>query len=289
MSGAPGSAPVPRVPRPASWDPKTWTGGTWSEAAECVLCPNPSPMTLEGTNTWIVGAPRGDRVVVIDPGPLDEDHLARVVGRVGERRVVTTLLTHGHADHAEGATRFGALTGSPIRAIGTGHDDLGDGDVVAAAGVELLVVATPGHTADSICFCLTAENALLTGDTVLGWGTTVVAWPDGELAAYLASLDRIAALTGSGRVTDLLPGHGGPIADAVGVVRYYQEHRAERLQQIRDALAAGAQGVDEVVATVYADVDRSLWPAAALSVRAQLDHLGVPHVGPDPAVDPRHD
>ncbi|MCO5309156.1 MAG: MBL fold metallo-hydrolase [Austwickia sp.] len=289
MSGAPGSAPVPRVPRPASWDPKTWTGGVWSEYAECVLCPNPSPMTLEGTNTWVLGAPDRDEVLVVDPGPLDEAHLRRVLGRIGDRRVVQTLLTHGHPDHAEGGARFAELTGAPVRAIGTGHDDLADGDSVAGAGVELLVVATPGHTADSISFCLTVENALLTGDTVLGWGTTVVAWPDGVLHDYLASLERIAALTGSGRVTDLLPGHGGPIADAAGIVRYYREHRAERLQQIRAALAHGARGVEAVVETVYADVDRSLWPAASLSVRAQLDYLGEPHGSPPPPIDPRHD
>ena len=117
----------------------------------------------------------------------------------------------------------------------------------------------------------------------------MVAWPDGVLHDYLASLERIAALTGSGRVTDLLPGHGGPIADAAGIVRYYREHRAERLQQIRSALARGARGVEAVVETVYADVDRSLWPAASLSVRAQLDYLGEPHGSPPPPIDPRHD
>ena len=289
MSGAPGSAPTPWVTRPASWAPKSWPGGVWSGYAECVLCPNPSPMTLEGTNTWLLGAPDQDGLIVVDPGPLDEAHLRRVLDRVGERRVVQTLLTHGHPDHAEGAARFAELTGAPVRAIGAGHDDLADGDAVADAGVELVVVATPGHTSDSLSFCLTVENALLTGDTVLGWGTTVVAWPDGVLEDYLASLERIAGLTGSGRVTDLLPGHGGPIADAARVVGYYREHRAERLQQIRDALAGGARGVDEVVEVVYADVDRSLWPAAGLSVRAQLDYLGEPHGSPPPRIDPRHD
>ena len=289
MSGSPGSAPPPLVPRPASWKPRTWPGGVWSAYAECVLCPNPSPMTLEGTNTWLLGAPDQDGLIVIDPGPLDEPHLRGVLNRVGDRRVAQTLLTHGHPDHAEGAARFAELTGSSVRAIGSGHDDLSDGDLVTAAGIELLVVATPGHSFDSISFCLTVENALLTGDTVLGWGTTVVAWPDGVLQDYLVSLERIAGLTGSGRVTDLLPGHGGPIADAAGKVRFYREHRAERLEQIRDALAGGAFGVDEVVELVYTDVDRSLWPAAGLSVRAQLDYLGEPHGSPPPEIDPRHD
>lgn len=275
MSGAPGSAQMPMVPRPSTWSPQTWTGGAWSERAECVLCPNPSPMTLEGTNTWILGAPDDDGVVVVDPGPLDEAHLRAVLARVGARHVVQTLLTHRHPDHAEGALRFAELSRSPVRAIGAGHDDLADGDVIRAAGVELLVVSTPGHTGDSISFCLTQDNALLTGDTVLGWGTTVVSWPDGVLAEYLQSLDRILAMTGSGEVTDLLPGHGGPVADAVGVVRYYGEHRLERLDQIRRALDNGAASVEEVVENVYADVDRALWPAAAQTVRAHLAYLRV--------------
>lgn len=267
----------PYVPRPASWQPQTWTGGTWSENAACVLCPNPSPMTLEGTNTWLLGASGQDECLVIDPGPLDEEHLARVLDQAGGRRVAHILLTHAHPDHAEGAARFAELTGAPVRALGRpgrgGVEALDDGDVVAAGDVELLVIATPGHTSDSLSFLLTCDNALLTGDTVLGWGTTVVAWPDGELAAYLDSLDRIAALTGSRTVTDLLPGHGGPIADAAGIVRGYQVHRQERLGQIRAALAEGARDVNEVLEIVYADVDRTLWPAAALSVRAQLAYL----------------
>ncbi len=279
MSGPTGAAPPPLVPRPPTWEPRTWPGGVWSEYAECVLCPNPSPMTLEGTNTWVLGAPDDDGVIVVDPGPLDEAHLRQVMARVGERHVVQTLLTHRHPDHAEGALRFAELSRSPIRAIGDGHDDLADGDVIRDAGVELLVVATPGHTGDSISFALAQDNALLTGDTVLGWGTTVVSWPEGVLAEYLASLDRIAALTGSGEVSDILPGHGGPIADAAGVVAYYQAHRVERLGQIRAAIEDGAASVAEIVEIVYADVDRALWPAASLSVRAQMDYLRAPGTG----------
>jgi glyoxylase-like metal-dependent hydrolase (beta-lactamase superfamily II) len=114
-------------------------------------------------------------------------------------RVALTVLTHGHADHAEAAPRFAELTGSRVRAVGRGHDDLADGDVVRTGGLELEVVATPGHTSDSMSLRAPADHALLTGDTVLGRGTTVVAHPDGELAAYLESLERIAALTGTGR------------------------------------------------------------------------------------------
>ena len=252
-----------------------WAGGDVTSRATCVLAPNPGVMTLEGTNTWVLTEPGAQGCVVIDPGPLDEQHLQHVLDVVAGRgaRVVLTLLTHGHADHAESAGRFGELTGSPVRAIGTGHDGLGDGDRLTVDGLDLAVVATPGHTGDSLSFLLAAENALLTGDTILGRGTAMVAWPDGELAAYLWSLRRIEAMTGSREVTQILPGHGPGVADAAGVVRYYLDHRAERLEQVRAAVALGAADVEAVLERVYADVPRTLWPAARLSVRAQLDYL----------------
>jgi len=232
-------------------------------------------MTLEGTNTWVLMEPGSAGCVVVDPGPLDEQHLQRVLGMVASRgaRVVLTLLTHGHLDHAESAGRFGDLTGSPVRAIGSGHDDLGDGDRLTVDGLDLAVVSTPGHTSDSLSFLLAAENALLTGDTILGRGTAMVAWPDGDLAAYLSSLERIEAMTGSGEVSQILPGHGPTVEDAAGVVRFYLEHRAERLEQVRAAVARQGTDVDKVVETVYAEVPRALWPAARQSVQAQLSYL----------------
>lgn len=266
----------PPAPSAASGD---WHGGQVTERALCVLCPNPSPMTLDGTNTWVLLEPGATDAVVIDPGPLDEGHLQAVVEAVSARgaRVAQTILTHGHADHAEGAGRFAELTGAPTRAVGRGHDDLADGDLVTAGGLELRVVATPGHTSDSLSFALAADHALLTGDTVLGRGTTVVAHPDGELAAYLASLERIARLTGDGEVTAILPGHGPVVPDAAAMVAFYRTHRAERLEQVRQALADGAAEapdvVQAVVERVYADVPREVWPAAAMSVAAQLDYL----------------
>lgn len=248
----------------------TWAGGVVSERATCVLAPNPSPMTLDGTNTWVLSEPGSDEVAVLDPGPLDEAHLAAVRAVVGERRVTHTLLTHSHPDHAEGAAAFAASTQSPVLAL---DDGLTDGDRLVIGGLELLVTHTPGHTRDSTCFVITAENALLTGDTILGRGTTVVAHPDGVLADYLGSLDRLKAMTGSGAVTRLLPGHGPVLDEADDVVAFYLRHRAERLDQVRAALAAGDRTADEVVARVYADVPRSVWPAARLSVLAQLDYL----------------
>jgi glyoxylase-like metal-dependent hydrolase (beta-lactamase superfamily II) len=246
-----------------------------SEHVQCVLAPNPGPMTLDGTNTWVLAEPGSSTAVVVDPGPLDEGHLRAVLEVVEERgaQVVQTLLTHRHADHAEGATRFAELSGAPTRALGAGHDDLGDGDVVRAGGLEIRVVATPGHTADSLSFAVAADHALLTGDTVLGRGTTVVAHPDGELAAYLASLERLARLTGGGEVTTILPGHGPVVPDAAAMVQFYRRHRRERLEQVREALRDGAVTVEDVVQRVYVDVPREVWPAARLSVAAQLDYL----------------
>lgn len=267
------ASPPPSVTAP-------WSGGAVTGRARCVLAPNPGPMTLDGTNTWVLVEPGSTDAVVVDPGPLDEGHLAAVLTAVEDAgaRVTETVLTHGHLDHAEAAPRFAELTGSRVRAVGRGHDDLGDGDVVRAGGLELRVVATPGHTADSISLALPADHVLLTGDTVLGRGTTVVAHPDGELDAYLDSLERIAALTGDGSVTAILPGHGPLVPDAAAMVAFYRVHRAERLDQVRQALADGAASEDDpvegVLRRVYADVPASVWPAARLSIRAQLAHLG---------------
>ncbi|WP_369204555.1 MBL fold metallo-hydrolase [Streptomyces sp. PU-14G] len=253
--------------------------GRASARAYCVLAPNPSPMTLDGTNTWIVAEPDSDLAVVIDPGPLDDTHLRDVVATVERqgRRVALTLLTHGHPDHAEGAARFAALTGTSVRALDPalrlGEEGLAGGDVVTTGGLELRVVPTPGHTADSLSFHLPADAAVLTGDTVLGRGTTVVAHPDGRLGDYLDSLRALRSLTVDDGVSHVLPGHGPVLADAQGAIDYYLAHRAKRLAQVETAVEEGHRTASEVVAHVYADVDRSLWPAAQLSVRAQLDYL----------------
>ncbi len=265
------------APPPSTTAP--WSGGPVTERAHCVLAPNPGPMTLDGTNTWVLLEPGGTEALVIDPGPLDEGHLDAVLAVVRDRgaRVVETVLTHGHHDHAEAAPRFAERTGTRVRAVGRGHDDLSDGDVVRAGGLELRVVSTPGHTADSVSFALAADHSLLTGDTVLGRGTTVVAHPDGELTAYLESLHRIADLTGGGEVTTILPGHGPVVPDAAAMVSFYRTHRAQRLAQVRSALADGAAGeadpVEGVLRRVYAEVPESVWPAARMSIRAQLQHL----------------
>ncbi|KOG65149.1 MBL fold metallo-hydrolase [Streptomyces varsoviensis] len=255
-------------------------GGPATDRAVCVLAPNPSAMTLDGTNTWLLSEPGSDLAVAVDPGPLDEGHLTNVIAtaeRAG-KRVALTLLTHGHPDHADGAARFAELTGTPVRALDQalrlGDEGLGEGDVITTGGLELRVVPTPGHTADSLCFHLPADSAVLTGDTVLGRGTTVVAHPDGRLGDYLDSLRRLRSLAVDEGVDTVLPGHGPVLNDARGVIEFYLAHRANRLAQVETAVEDGYRTPSEVVAHVYADVDRTLWPAAEQSVRAQLDYLG---------------
>lgn len=232
--------------------------------ATLVRAPNPGPMTLDGTNTWVLRAPGADQVIVVDPGPLDETHLRAVAAH---RTVRLIVATHGHSDHVAGMDRFRELC--PDAEV----PRLRDGQELTAGGLLVRPLATPGHTADSYCLLVSLADgshpAVLTGDTILGRGTTVVAWPDGNLADYLASLRRLADLP-----HPALPGHGPPLADCAAAARFYLAHRQARLDQVRAAVAAGAQTAAEVVATVYRDVDRALWPAAELSVQAQLEYLG---------------
>lgn len=266
----------------------SWQGGRFGTASTCVLAPNPSIMTLDGTNTWILRGRELGASYVVDPGPLDHAHLAAVADLAGDVRGV--LLTHGHADHAEGARAFAELVGCGVRALDPAHrlgdEGLVEGDVLELDGWEIRVIATPGHTADSLSFLLPEERVVLTGDTVLGRGTTVVAHPDGRLGAYLESLDRLHALAARHEVAAIWPGHGPVIADALAVLDHYIAHRHERLEQVREALrtlaaeptsyadlVAGDRLAGAVVERVYTDVDPVLWGAAELSVRAQLAYL----------------
>jgi len=245
--------------------------------AAVVLAANPGPMTLDGTNTWLLRTAGASDAIVVDPGPDDETHLAAVVAAA--RQVAVVLLTHRHRDHSAGAARLHELTGAPVRALDPAHrlgsEGLAEGDVVAAAGVELRVWATPGHSSDSLSFLLDplggTAAAVLTGDTILGRGTSVVAYPDGDLGDYLTSLRRLREL---GPVT-VLPGHGPELAAADEAAAAYLAHRSERLEQVRAALdALGPDAAPRaVVEHVYADVDQAVWPAAERTVQAQLAYL----------------
>jgi len=257
-----------------------WTGGPFGQRGTCVLAPNPGIMTLDGTNTWVLREPGARRSVVVDPGPSLVAHLDAVAEAAGDVAVV--LLTHHHADHAEAAREFAERVGAGVRALDPayrlGSEGLADGDVVDVDGLEVRVVGTPGHTGDSLSFLLPADGAVLTGDTVLGRGTTVVAHPDGRLGAYLDSLDRLHALAEAHEATSIWPGHGPVIPDALAALDHYVAHRRQRLEQVEAAIAtlgvaAGSADPRAVVEVVYADVDPVLWGAAELSVRAQLAYL----------------
>lgn len=244
---------------------------------ERVRAGNPGPMTLEGTNTYVLRGAAGN--IVVDPGPDLPEHV-EAVAALGP--VALAVLTHWHHDHSGGAALLHQLTGTPV----VGRDPqqcLGgarlpaDGSLLPVAGFEIRVVDTPGHTADSICLLADDGSArtLFSGDTILGRGTTAISAPDGALGPYLDSLARLAGL-----VTDpasghslLLPGHGPARADAGAVIEEYAEHRRQRLDEVRTALSAGAHTAREVVEIVYPGVDPAVLPAAERTVQAALDYL----------------
>lgn len=268
MSGLP-------IPGPSMRSEIHWSGGPVTERAWCLLAANPGPMTLDGTNTWILCEPGAQVAVVVDPGPDDPVHIAAVEAHVHDRgqRVGLILLTHSHSDHSGGAQVLHRATGAPVRAWRAGTpNDLADGECVLAEGLDLRIMATPGHSRDSVSIVLPADRALLTGDTVIGRGTTVVAWPDGNLGDYLDSLQRLR--DASEDVAVLLPGHGPVLADPAMAITAYVDHRLARLDQVRSALASGARTAEEVVDVVYAGLDPSLRPAALLSTQAQVEYLG---------------
>lgn len=236
--------------------------------AGVILENNPGSMTLEGTNTWLLRAPDAPGCVVVDPGYEDEPHLTRVAETAGE--IALILITHQHPDHAEGATWLASRAAAPIRALDptlcADAPPLTDGEVVEAGGLSIQVIHTPGHTEDSIC--LTVRDAVLTGDSILGRGTTVIS----DLGPYLDTLRRLTELPPG---TLVLPGHGPELPDAATTAQEYLSHREARLNQVRAALRTlGPEATArQIVEHVYQDVDESLWGPAEWSVQAQLTYL----------------
>jgi glyoxylase-like metal-dependent hydrolase (beta-lactamase superfamily II) len=257
-------------------------GERTSELTRRVRAPNAGPMTLDGTNSYLIAGTDADavgRIVVVDPGPLDDEHL-RTLAAAGTVELV--LLTHRHADHSAARSAFSQLTGAPVRAFDPklciAAEPLTGGEELRVAGTRIQVVHTPGHTSDSVCFFLPGDGdhgAMLTGDTILGRGTTIIDDPDGTLGDYLASL---SALAGFGEAS-VLPAHGPVLQNLAAVCDEYLQHRELRLDQIRRVLAELGQdvSVQTVTDAVYADTDASVRFAAEASVRAQLAYLrGLP-------------
>ncbi len=240
--------------------------------ATLVRADNPGPMTLDGTNSWVL---RGDTgVVVVDPGPALPDHLERLASY---GPVLLVLLTHGHADHAESAQLLGAPVVARDPLLCRHSEPFRDLDRLEVAGLPpLTVLTTPGHTGDSVCF--EVEGAVLTGDTLLGRGSTMVGHPDGGLADYFASLRRLGKRCGPD--TALLPGHGEPGGGLVETIDRALAHRVERLDQVRRALGSGARTPQDVVDRVYGELEPGLRAAAAATVQAQLEFLGEWREGP---------
>ena len=247
-----------------------------------VTANNPGPFTFRGTGTYIVG--RGE-VAVIDPGPDLPEHLAALQAAVAGERVTAILVTHHHLDHSPLAGPLSALTGAPVYgcAVATeirenetpleaGYDNfkpdisLCGGGAVAGPGWTLEAIPTPGHTSNHICYALREEKALFSGDHIMGWSTTVITPPDGDMTDYLASLQIIRARD----FHTLWPTHGPPITEVAPFIDAYIAHRREREHQILRLLAGGARTIARMVPDAYAAVDSRLWPAAARSMHAQV-------------------
>lgn len=271
-----------------------------------VTANNPGPFTFAGTNTYLVGT---DALAVVDPGPDDAAHLAALERAIAGRPVSHILVTHTHRDHSPATAALKALTGAetvaegphrparPVRADesvrldASGDMDfapdraVGDGAAIETAGGLFRAVATPGHTANHLAFRLEGSDAILfSGDHVMAWSTTVVAPPDGAMADYMASLDRLLA-----RDDRLyLPGHGGPVNAPREYVRALKAHRLNRAAAILDRLRKGDRRIPEIVAVLYADVDRRLHGAAAMSVLAHLEEMtarGLATADPAPSLE----
>jgi len=251
-----------------------------------IVANNPGPFTFRGTGVYIIG--QGE-VAVIDPGPDDAAHIEALKRALAGERVSHIFVTHRHLDHSPAARPLAAATGAKIYASGiapriSAEDfvaeaggDLGfkpdvvvrDGDVFTGPGWTLEAVFTPGHTSDHMCLALRDESAFFSGDHIMGWSTTVVSPPDGDMDAYLASLEKVQARD----FATLWPTHGPPVTEVRAFIDAYRAHRMDREAQIIAQLQAGQTRIKDMVPVMYADVDSRLYPAAAHSVLAHMIRL----------------
>ena len=250
----------------------SWRGGQVTPWAYCLIANNPSPLTYVGTNTWLVHAPGSDACVVIDPGPDDADHLElmRVFCRERGLSVAAVVVTHWHADHAGGARALSMLAKAPVYAAASGS--LPEGVLrIPEAGVSLEAIALPGHSSDSMGLWLPEDASLFTGDMIFAQSSTMVCWPDGVLADYLASLDALVRFVDERGVQRFLTGHGRVIDDPTDRLMRARAHRMKRLNQVVSAVRSGIPArANDIVEAVYNDVGPELAQGARRSVNAQL-------------------
>jgi glyoxylase-like metal-dependent hydrolase (beta-lactamase superfamily II) len=252
-----------------------------------VVADNPGPFTFKGTGVYIVG---NKDVAVIDPGPDDASHVDALKRALEGRRVTHILVTHTHADHSPAAKPLKEWSGAKTYAFGphgsgkledgvrveeggdmqfTPDVRVKDGEIIKGNGFTFECVFTPGHTSNHMCYALREENALFTGDHVMGWSTTVVTPPDGDMAQYMASVKKLMARDDA----ILYPTHGAPVTDPKPFLAAYLEHRLDREKQIVACIRDGLTTIPQMVARMYADVDKRLHPAASRSVLAHLIQL----------------
>jgi glyoxylase-like metal-dependent hydrolase (beta-lactamase superfamily II) len=236
-------------------------------------------LTLAGTKTWILFEPDADMCVVVDPGPDDESHVDAVLAEVAAFGfdVALILVTHRHADHTGAVDRLQERTQAPVRAVDPtwcrGTVPLVDREEIEVAGLQLQVIATPGHTDDSVSFFLPRDGALITGDTILGEGSSLIAWPDGQLGAYIDSLQRLRDLAAAGLSLTLLPGHGPLVLWGLRAIDTLIDHRTKRLEQVSSVLDRDSVSVADIVSAVYGLPGPALHDVVIAQVQAQLEYL----------------
>ncbi len=284
------AAPVPPLVFDTDFQPETGRPVTVAPGVVRVTAPNAGPYTFTGTNSFLVGT---GEVLLVDPGPDDSSHLAALQSALGRRRLVAIVLTHTHRDHSALVTRLQAATGAPVwfggrhrlsrparflewNGVGRESDfalvpdrALADGETIAVDGAALRVIATPGHCANHLTFGLEGTPVLLSGDHVMGWSSTLVSVPDGSMADYLGSLEKLIALP----YRHYLPAHGGAIADGHFHARALLAHRQARNDQIVAAVTAGARTISGLLHAIYPTLRPELHNAARMTLRAHVEYL----------------